>query len=175
MSNAFNIVFAPFWICVALAMYSLTREGIVWKLMVGTILICAFSLAGITIYDYLEASNLWFITPTFGGPVLLFMLLALWYFRIQGDSFITSNDWRAAMFYLTVLGLVVSVVIIYKFYLTSREADCREMCLAQDQEYAYTSPRIGYGNTWGGSRRSKTEECRCFAASDYPAYNDENY
>ena len=95
--------------------------------------------------------------------MLLFMLLALWFFRLQGDSFVTSNDWRAAGFYLTVLGLLILTMILYKFYLSSREESCREMCLANGQGYEYTAPGTGYGRNMGGSRLSRTEHCRCFS------------
>ena len=160
MSNALDIIYAPFWICGVLSIYSLTLEGIVWKLMVSTVLICTICLVGLTVFD---KSNLWFLTPIFGGSFLLFVLLALWYFRLQGDPFILSNDWRAASFYLIVLALVFLSVIAYKYYLSSREEKCREMCLVSDQEYAFTAPRIG------------VEECRCFTYSDYPSNGFKNY
>lgn len=158
ISDAFDLVAAPFWICLVLSLYALTLGGLVWRLMVGTILVFTLGIGGYSIYAYFEGTAYWPLPMIVGGPITLIALLALWYFRAQGDPLINSNSWRSALVFVVPLAAMMLLMVGYKAYLSSSEEDCMEMCRAMDQDYEYRPPKFGDGNTGV----SQSEACECY-------------
>lgn len=158
ISYAFDIVVAPYWICMVLSFYALTFGGLVWRLMVGTILVFNLLLAAFSVHSYFEASGYWPLPMVVGGPITLIALLMLWYSRNRGDPLINSNSWRAALVFLVPMAAIVLLMVGYKAYLSSREEACKETCRATGQQYEYRSPVFGDG----GSGVSRGDSCTCY-------------
>lgn len=158
LSYAFDFVVAPFWICLVLSIYALSLGGLVWRLMVGTILVFTVCIGGFSVHAFFEGSGYWPLPMVIGGPITLIALLMLWYFRAQGDPLINSNSWRAALVFLVPLGAILLLMGGYKIYLDSRERECKELCLATGQEYEYRPPRFDEDTT----SVSKADTCECY-------------
>lgn len=125
LSYAFDFVVAPFWICLVLSIYALTLGGLVWRLMVGTILVFTVCIGGFSVHAFFEGSGYWPLPMVIGGPITLIALLMLWYFRSQGDPLINSNSWRAALVFLVPLGAILLLMGGYKSIWTHASGNAR--------------------------------------------------